>query len=587
MSTVTTPQYTREALALVAELARDPHTVHARKMKVAAINTGNNTVSLSDGANPTITGVEVIGSMPVVGAYVMMFTFDRLAAVISGTGTGAQGPAGPTGPPGPTGATGAQGPTGATGAQGPAGATGAQGPKGDTGEMGPPGPATPSNLIGAVDADLLTLAVTGDTLKRLIFNSQGLIEWGPGNGPVDTNLYRVSANNLKTDDNFTAARLIAVPASPTGFAFSTNQAGESYGRLYIDGNGSMIWGTGADAGDTNLYRSGADTLRTDDSFAVAAAPDATSRLSLGGSTYTAGNPRIFQNVLQSLTPGQTLTGTMKITMPKGFVSEWLSLTIRGYDYVGGSAPGPWEVTIGAYPYSGTSEWLASGVIVSGRPPFGGQVRLGFDGTKCVILLGNVGTVWSYPHFTITEVRTSGTGWGSGWSAALITSETGLTKIISPPQPAVTGPLGANTFTGGNSAFASVETALPFGADLTYNFQPGRLFRVVVQGHIAGSDSNAQVYTLRIRKGNTVSGTMLLLWNEYIQSNYAQSYQLVGYIKNATAATVSTRLALTWERASGAGTATMASGAGWPVTVAVEDVGTLADSAALANIAIQV
>lgn len=45
-------------------------------------------------------------------------------------------------------------------------------------------------------------------------------------------------------------------------------SGDSDQRLAIQADGKLLWGSGAIAGDTNLYRSAADTLKTDDAFTV-------------------------------------------------------------------------------------------------------------------------------------------------------------------------------------------------------------------------------------------------------------------------------------------------------------------------------
>jgi hypothetical protein len=46
--------------------------------------------------------------------------------------------------------------------------------------------------------------VNGESFGRLTINIAGLIEWGSGSGSRDTNLYRSAANMLKTDDSLTA-----------------------------------------------------------------------------------------------------------------------------------------------------------------------------------------------------------------------------------------------------------------------------------------------------------------------------------------------------------------------------------------------
>lgn len=43
--------------------------------------------------------------------------------------------------------------------------------------------------------------VTGDTTTRIVFTAGAVIEFGPGNAARDTNLYRSAANVLKTDDS--------------------------------------------------------------------------------------------------------------------------------------------------------------------------------------------------------------------------------------------------------------------------------------------------------------------------------------------------------------------------------------------------
>ena len=45
---------------------------------------------------------------------------------------------------------------------------------------------------------------------------------------------------------------------------------ESYARLKLEAGGRLVWGDGTGAGDTNLYRDGANVLKTDDTFKAAA-----------------------------------------------------------------------------------------------------------------------------------------------------------------------------------------------------------------------------------------------------------------------------------------------------------------------------
>lgn len=51
-------------------------------------------------------------------------------------------------------------------------------------------------------ATQLNISVAGDTVNRFGINPTGIIQWGDGTNARDTNLYRSAANALKTDDAF-------------------------------------------------------------------------------------------------------------------------------------------------------------------------------------------------------------------------------------------------------------------------------------------------------------------------------------------------------------------------------------------------
>src|SRR5215471_10691798 len=98
---------------------------------------------------------------------------------------------------------------------------------------------------------------SGDTNARWYVTNSGILNWGPGNAGGDTNLYRASAQNLKTDNNFYAGQtfvslgtggatgyLFNPPAAAIGYAFSVNVQGEAQARHLVDGNGGMSWGPG-------------------------------------------------------------------------------------------------------------------------------------------------------------------------------------------------------------------------------------------------------------------------------------------------------------------------------------------------------
>ena len=140
----------------------------------------------------------------------------------------------------------------------------------------------------------------------------------------------------------------------------------------------------------------------------------------------------YRNVLMTYLGTGAQTGALKIVLPKQ-ANTMIDITIKGYNY---NSIGSWEVRVSGYVYAGTGGgWytINHNVQIIGSAPFS-QVRLAYDGSKPVILLGNTSTVWSYGSVEVTDVITSFssiTDWGTGWTASLVTSETGLTIIATP------------------------------------------------------------------------------------------------------------------------------------------------------------
>lgn len=68
---------------------------------------------------------------------------------------------------------------------------------------------------------------------------------------------------------FRTAITIAELGAASSQAFAANVDGDTQNRVAIDAGGKITWGSGSAAGDTNLYRSAADVLKTDDVFQAA------------------------------------------------------------------------------------------------------------------------------------------------------------------------------------------------------------------------------------------------------------------------------------------------------------------------------
>lgn len=68
----------------------------------------------------------------------------------------------------------------------------------------------------AAGNNALQVRVTGDTVSRLLINSDGSLSWGPGGGSsLDTNLYRSAASTLHTDDSLEVDQDLTVDGNLT------------------------------------------------------------------------------------------------------------------------------------------------------------------------------------------------------------------------------------------------------------------------------------------------------------------------------------------------------------------------------------
>lgn len=135
--------------------------------------------------------------------------------------------------------------------------------------------------------------------------------------------------------------------------------------------------------------------------------------------------------------GNPATGTICITLPNGWTSSMNIYEIWIYEY--NTTANASVITIGAYNYNGggtasSAKWVNIGYHTKGAYSKG--VRLAYNGSKCVILLGTTATTWYYPKVYLKTIYTghsNQTIWRGTSTISLITSETGYTNIDTPAR----------------------------------------------------------------------------------------------------------------------------------------------------------
>lgn len=90
-------------------------------------------------------------------------------------------------------------------------------------------------------------------------------------------LSRTSGGSLSANANYQSQR-----SATTDVAYSALLTGDTFDRARIYADGKLELGSGSAARDTNLYRSGVNTLATDDSLSVALNLTVTGNLSVSG-----------------------------------------------------------------------------------------------------------------------------------------------------------------------------------------------------------------------------------------------------------------------------------------------------------------
>ena len=94
--------------------------------------------------------------------------------------------------------------------------------------------------LTSTGSDAVTIYVDLDTYARLQLEAGGRLTWGSGAAAGDTNLYRDSANVLKTDDTFKAPILFIDDIEVDTTGATTNQVLKFNGTKFIPGTASTV-----------------------------------------------------------------------------------------------------------------------------------------------------------------------------------------------------------------------------------------------------------------------------------------------------------------------------------------------------------
>ena len=129
------------------------------------------------------------------------------------------------------------------------------------------------------------------------------------------------------------------------------------------------------------------------------------------------------------------SGAFKITLPDGTADAMISIELDILNYSGGHHNS--KVIIGGYTSNTTKSWHIPTASVSIVGDYSYGVRLGYDGSNFCIILGSTVSSWSFPTIKISRVTASNysreTFSEGSWDISMISDESGITNIITPPS----------------------------------------------------------------------------------------------------------------------------------------------------------
>ena len=223
----------------------------------------------------------------------------------------------------------------------------------------------------------------------------------------------------------------AITGSLASLGVSVKATGDTLTRWIVQTDGLMVWGSGSSAADTNLYRSTANILKTDDWFEVTSGIRVNAPVFEGLGATT----RWYRNLATYVSDTDAVAGAIVIkTGIPNIQSKMMRIRITGFHY----HPTAMAVDFTAFGYffwnGTTNQLLNHGVVNVGswRP----MVRLLTtpDGFHAVVL-DNVGDTHNYLKINVSEVMlgfagslATNEGYAQGWTATNVTDLSAYTVI---------------------------------------------------------------------------------------------------------------------------------------------------------------
>ena len=284
-------------------------------------------------------------------------------------------------------------------------------------------------------------AVSGTHSKQWMIgrNTSNNFMIGAGSNYANTQFEIDTSGNVDVKGSITGNTIYANrngSSTSGGVSLYASSAPDTYGIMF---RGTSSYGThGGVTSDWATYFTMSDTTnrgwifrRGSTNVASIAGTGAGSFTATGTDKYIA-----YPQGGQYTYSGGSITGAIKIKLPKFKSSTMLSMVVTIYNYSTGTST---TYTVGGYNYS-DGNWYNE-FAYSNRQGLSGYgnlpVRFGDDGSSNCIYIGETTTTWSYPNIVVSNVllghSTQGFGsWATGWEISINSSLGNINKTVTNP-----------------------------------------------------------------------------------------------------------------------------------------------------------
>jgi len=403
-----------------------------------------------EGAKPTQTGY--LGAAGLVTALASAIDYRGATGATGATGAkgdqglqgiqGIQGLQGPQGAKGDKGDTGAKGDQGIQGIQGIQGATGAKGDKGadGTGTGDVVGPA-----VAVADQMVQFSGTTGKLVKAL--TATGMLKFVNGVPSVA----QAGTDYLTGPSSITTGDLNDY-ATPGMYYLATNAAASAVLNVPFAVAGALLVQTANSPGviqtyttyETNANRKIYQRARL--SAVGAWGPWARIYTTLDGPTEiirapSAGTPSASGRTglaIAEFRGSASTVGAITFSAPDALTANMYLLSVLGKEY---QTPQTFDEKVNAYRSGAAAAWTNLNRVSGSTKQIPVRMAVNPAGAATIIL-GDVTSAWSYPHFALMSAMVSHnnatTAHLQGWTTALVTDLTGYTQVTAdiPMTPAV-------------------------------------------------------------------------------------------------------------------------------------------------------